>query len=371
MLYLQACYYVVLMGVVVFGGPGSAPLNLQVLMSTYLGGAGFVLMLDSDRKPRIIYRHGDSITAIQARTVSDQTVVLLQGDFGVSVHKGSIGTPIWEHALKCGGQNCTSDIGSDGQVAVLDINGKMLHSYDSTGRETGHIAVGVSGHNPQDVAVDPVNKHIVYAMFFQSRPHHIPVQVPCIIAYSYDLQTNIWTDYCVSANEDFVTDNMADSRAQHLYYDDVENKLYMSGYTDGGNSIFRYDPLVIRNNNNSLQGLSIMPDPQKPHYDKYTDTWGIHGAHSINFLARINPKDGAVEEGEFFITRLGNNNGNSISGIDITVGANGQVFVAQSCTSSIENRDNITINGQHVGAYGGGDAVLLETTFRGNSRIIN
>ena len=38
-------------------------------------------------------------------------------------------------------------------------------------------------------------------------------------------------------------------------------------------------------------------------WDMYTQTWGMHGAHQISFLARYNPADGAMEVARFFLTR--------------------------------------------------------------------
>lgn len=51
---------------------------------------------------------------------------------------------------------------------------------------------------------------------------------------------------------------MADSRVQRLYYNDHDKRLYMSGYTDGGNSIFRIQPTEIQQNHGSLHGYVIL-----------------------------------------------------------------------------------------------------------------
>nr|KAG5686130.1 hypothetical protein BaRGS_025685 [Batillaria attramentaria] len=307
---------------------GSAPLNLDVTVSTYLGDG--------------------TAGGINTGTGTD-----VDSDGNVYV----VGAGSYNFENNCDVTDCIADLGRDGTLAVMKRKGHVIHVY-TNGRQTGSKDLR-SNHHHMDIAVDPAHKRIIRATFFQSYPHHVPVQVPCVVAYNYDLTSEVWVNYCVSGEEDYQTQNMADSRPNHIYFSDIDNKLYLGGYTDGGNSIFRLDPREIADNHGSLHGLSIVEDAQKPHYDKYVDTYGMHGAHSISFVARYNPRDGALEEGQFLVSRLSDGSGNSVSTKAVVGGAGGRLVAAQESVSSIENRDRLTINGHHTAEYGGGEAVLL------------
>ncbi|XP_071080771.1 uncharacterized protein [Haliotis cracherodii] len=256
----------------------------------------------------------------------------------------------------CSGNKCKSDIATDGTVSMLLTSGHLYH-YDASGKLLGDKQLGKNHYT--DTAIDPHRKMVIYSYFFQSYPHHIPVQIPCLIAMDYSLSKVIWTDYCVGGDEDYDTQNMADSRIQHIYYNDNDKKVYFAGYTDGGNTIFRYDTEEIQNNHGSLHGLTIMPSHQKPAYDKYVNPYNMHGATSVSVGGRIDSDRGKVEEVQFYVARLSSGAGNSVKSLEIAAGVNSVMFMAQTSVASIDHRNDIKINNMTVGSYGGSDAVLL------------
>ncbi|XP_046558079.1 uncharacterized protein LOC124267207 [Haliotis rubra] len=385
-------------------GAGSAPLNLNVSLISYLSGGssssintalstavdsqgrvyvagsgpfnfgahaqgsgdGYVLRLkNTESSVDGVWRFSSEVTGIRVRDVAGTPRILIQGDFGITVLDQNF-KQVWNVAHGCSGTKCKSDIATDGTVSMLLTSGHLFH-YDASGKLLGDKQLGKNHYT--DTAIDPYRKMVIYSYFFQSYPHHIPVQVPCLLAMDYLLSKVIWTDYCVGGIEDYDTQNMADSRIQHIYYNDNDKKLYFAGYTDGGNSIFRYDTEDIQNNHGSLHGLTIMPSHQRPTYDKYVNTYNMHGATSISVGGRIDTDRGQVEEVQFYIARLSSGAGNSVKSIEIAAGVNSVMFMAQSSVASIDNRNDLKINNMTVGGYGGSDAVLLAVPSNFSERL--
>nr|KAG5686129.1 hypothetical protein BaRGS_025684 [Batillaria attramentaria] len=329
--------------------------------------SGYILKLAANNlHPSKIFRYGSKITAVRVREGGSGLRIMVLTDIGVAVLDGNFHQQ-YVVEKTCDPSDCFADLGRDGTLAVLRRHDHTLDLF-SNGHKTASKSIG--NKHFTEIAVDPVNKLVMYAYYFQSYPHSVPVQVPCVRALDYTLDDEVWHNYCVPAIEDYETQNMADSRPNHIYFSDIDNKLYLGGYTDGGNSVFRYDPQDISANHDSLHGLDLMGEDQKPGYDRYTQTWGFHGAHSISFLGRYNPRDGAIEKGQFLVTRLSSGNGNSVSTQAVTGGKDGMLVAAQSAVASLENRDAQTVNGQDTAGYGGSDATLFVSSPDFQKRLV-
>lgn len=99
-------------------------------------------------------------------------------------------------------------------------------------------------------------------------------------------------------------------------------------------------------------------------YDGYNEPFNMQ-AQGITYAARMNPTTGDVEVGQFQLTRLANTQGNSLMTVAIDADSRGNVYLAQSGACCAANRNNLTVNGQAVGPYAGGDALLMimDSTF--------
>ncbi|KAK7097080.1 uncharacterized protein [Littorina saxatilis] len=336
---------------------GSGQYNFGLHPSGDASKSGYILKLSaSNLHPNKIVRMGSQVTAIITRDTSSGTMIMAQSDLGVGVLDGNLQQK-FVAAANCSVKDCIADLGRDGTLAVLKRQSRKIEVYNSHGLLTAEKTLG-SNHY-MEIAVDPVDKRIVLGYFWQANTHHIPVQIPCIISFDHSLKNEVWKAYCEGGDEAYTSQNMADSRVNHIYFSDLDNKLYFAGYTDGGNSVFRYNALDIAKNGGSLHGLHTMDSSMKPAYDKYTNTYNFHGAHTLSFLARLNAKTGASEKGLFVITRLPNGQGNSVSTNDVAVGHGGTVVASQHSWSFLENRETQTVNGHQTAGYGGGDGVLL------------
>ncbi|KAK7455943.1 hypothetical protein BaRGS_00039411, partial [Batillaria attramentaria] len=329
------------------GSSGSAPLDLKVSMVTYLGDDGYILKLESGKKPVNIYRLGSQMGRIRVRDTKEGQRIMVLADTGVVILNQTFGV-VYQFAQTCNLTDCLADMGRDGMVGVVRRYEHVLEVY-TDGQLTANKSFPTFdySHHFMDVAIDPGNKRLVLGYFYQSHPHNVPVQVPCVISYDYTLK-QVWQDYCVSGDDDYKTQNMADSRCNQLYYSDVDDKLFMGGYNDGGNTIFNYDPASIAKNHYSTKGLKPMGSKQKPAYDAFVNTYGFHGAHKITFIARLDPKKGGVEEGQ-----SSSGDGNSVGTNAVAGGSGGVLVAAQTSGASIENRDNQTINGQKTAVVSG------------------
>nr|KAG5686128.1 hypothetical protein BaRGS_025683 [Batillaria attramentaria] len=270
---------------------------------------GYILKLESGKKPVNIYRLGSQMGRIRVRDTKEGQRIMVLADTGVVILNQTFGV-VYQFAQTCNLTDCLADMGRDGMVGVVRRYEHVLEVY-TDGQLTANKSFPTFdySHHFMDVAIDPGNKRLVLGYFYQSHPHNVPVQVPCVISYDYTLK-QVWQDYCVSGDDDYKTQNMADSRCNQLYYSDVDDKLFMGGYNDGGNTIFNYDPASIAKNHYSTKGSS-------------------------------------------------SGDGNSVGTNAVAGGSGGVLVAAQTSGASIENRDNQTINGQKTAGYGGGDGVLL------------
>ncbi|MEQ8958065.1 MAG: hypothetical protein RLP02_09110, partial [Coleofasciculus sp. C2-GNP5-27] len=125
-----------------------------------------------------------------------------------------------------------------------------------------------------------------------------------------------------------------------------DNQLYFAGSLDGGNSVFQRDPQTI----SQLAGnINI---------DNYTNTSNSGGA-KFAYFARMNPATGILDQGQIFLTRRSNGEGNSFTVNAITADANGRVYIGGQAAASLPDRDELQINGTPVGPYSGFEGAVI------------
>lgn len=126
-----------------------------------------------------------------------------------------------------------------------------------------------------------------------------------------------------------------------------DGRLHVAARTDGGNNLFRFRPQDLGQNAPNVG------------FDAYNQTFQLSGAPSLGYYARLDPATGALEAGQYLLTRLSNGNGNSI-GIDgLEVDDTGRLHVVGQAFSALAARETLTIAGAPVGPYSGGDPYLL------------
>jgi hypothetical protein len=127
-----------------------------------------------------------------------------------------------------------------------------------------------------------------------------------------------------------------------------DGKLYFAGTSAGGNSIFRHMPRDL-----AINAANVS-------YDAYTNPYNTASNH-IAYHARFDPANGNVRAGQFLLTRLSSTKGNTIEPRAITADEAGRVYIGGLVASAIANRTALSINGQTLPDYSGGDAWLMIT----------
>ena len=328
---------------------GFGPFNYNLKPADLMPNAtdGFVLALSNGNQPKQLSRIGSVVNHIKV----SREGLLISGDFGIAMLNTEATQIKWHvNTTNCSNSatNCRLALTSTGMAAVLVAVNRgsdyVVTVYDAQGKVTASNEFAKGGHFWNDVAIDPENKLIFLTYFYETYlPTHLPVQVPCIQAWDYELKKEKWKDYCWSGKD--MTGNEADSRGEYLLHNEKEGMLYFSGIAYGGNTCFRY------------QGQNLKKQIEMVGYDAYTQAYNMR-SEGITFIGRIEPKTGNVSLGQIILSREDDGKGNSATPTGIAVGEGGNVYVAQRASCCIDHRNNLTVNGVKVGAYGG-DAAFL------------
>jgi hypothetical protein len=129
-----------------------------------------------------------------------------------------------------------------------------------------------------------------------------------------------------------------------------DGKLYFAGFTDGGNAIYGRDPQNIAR---VLGGTELIST------DAYNTPYNISGAKALAWYGRFNPASGALERGQWLLTRLSDGKGNSISIRAIDAAADGSMLIAGDSSCCMQGRDTMQLNGVTLGSYEGGEPFVL------------
>lgn len=278
--------------------------------------------------------------------------VVVSGDFGVAVLDANAKLE-WHAAwpvlgLQLGASALSKAvISDDGHVAVR-INCTWA-TFDPTGKVLNKVTA-----NEQDCTdVEIYHTAMLRTYFHNSNTGKEPIVMPGLVADDLATGRQLWRDYDYDPHQlrppadkpVKCGGQVADARAfaARVGEDDL---LYYAGRSDGGDSLYNCDP---RDVNKSVPIVGT---------DKFNQPYNM-AAQGITFIARMDPTTGEVQQGQFQLARLPNNRGNSLSTISIAADKNGVVYLAQNSACCIANRDNLTINGEAVAPYAGGDGLFM------------
>lgn len=324
--------------------PGVTPVTLEG------GSSGGVLRLNDDGTQALgLTRIGAKVNDME---IGANGAVIVCGDFGLAQLSADASQQEWR-ANPGEGKRCA--VGSDGTAVVL-ANGNV-YSYDAHGNAIRTWAVGGSAQS--DIAVDGASKTVIAVGYTQKDVAGACDQLksPFVRAWDY-LGEDRWKDYDWSAQQSNAVGQCADSEMLRASMG-RDGKLYLAGTTDGGNSVFARDPKDV------VQTLGA----RQVKTDKYNDPYGLSGAKKITWYGRYTPATGQIELGQFLLTRLDDNKGNSIDPRAITAAADGTVYVVGSAYYRIADRDAQSVAGTPVGEYEGGEAYLLSVSADMKTRL--
>jgi hypothetical protein len=237
---------------------------------------------------------------------------------------------------------------------ITTVVGNKVTLFDKSGTEVKNFTVGIK--TISGLEVDTTGK--TYIAGYTQKDGGGCSQYKSPYLASFDTSgTQVWKNYDWTHAQVFDTGNCADSRVDNLF---IKNgKLYMTGWTDGGNSVFRSNP---RDLSKTVTNVVI---------DKYNETWGMSGAKSIAYFAKLDLNTGNHELGQFLLSRMDNNSGNSVGIKSLFVDNNENIYLGGSAYYKMgDNRDTKKINNQLVGAYGGGDAYIYKVNSTMNQRLM-
>lgn len=305
-----------------------------------LGGtSGVVLRLDSlGRKVLAVTRLGGGVSDLETRR-SDGSVAV-GGDFGLALLAPDLKTVLW--SVTDQGAASRVAVAADGTAAALF--GKTVRVYDVAGNLLGSVSLGDSAVN--DVAVDGSSKKVFVTGFAQRDGGACTkLQVAWVRAYDY-AGNPAWKAYdWTHAQAAAANSSCADTRGIRVSMG-RDGKLYFTGESAGGNSIYRYSPQDLRVGAPNVKG------------DKYTDPYNTASNH-VTYYARMDPATGANMAGQFLLSRLDSGKGNTIRPLAITADEAGRVYVGGVSAYQIENRSGLVLDGQTLPAYAGDDAWVL------------
>lgn len=323
--------------------PGAAPVTLLG------GGTGALLRLNSDgRQVLSVTRIGGVINDLEVGPLGEIAVC---GDFGVAVLLPDASDLRWNQA----GTVNRCAIGRDGSVATLAGNTATV--YDTAGTQRGRWTIGGSERN--DIAIDGLSQQVFVTGYTQDDG------APCtqyksafLRAYSYD-GTATWRNYGWSKTQVGGLSLCADTNGRRVAMG-RDGKLYFVGWTDGGNNIYTRQP----NDISTALGSKLIGT------DRFNQTFNMKGAKSLAWYGRFNPATGEIDRGQFVLTRLNDNTGNSIAIYGITADTQGTIYLTGEQYFAQERRDERQIAGTTVGSYEGGEAFLLVVSPDFRQRLI-
>lgn len=326
-------------GAIVFGG--AIPGNDLGLSPTALlgGGDGVVLRLASTGKKVLsVTRLGKAITDLEVSRKDG--AIAVSGDFGVALLDPEAGASRWQKDL--GGSASRVAVGADGAVAAL--RGATISVFDASGAALGSFSTTASALS--DLAVDGASQTVFVTGYKQDDGGACTQYKSTFIrAFGYD-GTAKWTSYDWNHDQVGASSDCADSTGLALAMG-RDGKLYYAGKSDGGNTVHQKDP------------RDLAKKAPNVGFDAYNQPFGLSGANAIGYYARFNPGDGVIEQGQFILTRKGDNGGNAAVPSVITADDKGNVFVGGSSAFQIENHDAKKIDGQAVGPYASFEAFAL------------
>jgi hypothetical protein len=298
--------------------------------------SGAVLRLSTDgRAVRSLTRIGAEVADLDVRRTGGEIAVA--GDAGAMLLSPDASAVLW---AKPGAANRVA-VADDGHVVALE--GKTIRLYNVAGAERFSLPLSASTVN--DVAIDSASGLVFVTGFNQKDGSTCSqLQVAWINAYNFQGEL-VWKNYDWTQVEAGNNGDCADTRGVRLALG-ADNKLYFAGTSAGGNSIFRHQP-----RNLTVAAPNVA-------YDAYTNPYQTRSNH-ITYYARLEPATGELLKGQFLLTRLTNNDGNTIEPRAIAADATGRVYIGGFAAFAIPNRTALQFNGEIMPTYAGSDAWMM------------
>ncbi|MEL7511009.1 MAG: hypothetical protein AAGM27_02480 [Cyanobacteria bacterium J06554_3] len=249
-------------------------------------------------------------------------------------------------------------IAPDGHIAA--IANKTVHLYDADSRELFARERNYVAVTDVEILSCGDNRPTVYVSSFRNSDftdlngNYIPVQIARLEAFDAEgeMQWSLFGD-----SPDTIKQNIADTRLYRVTLG-RDGYLYIVGESAGTATIFRW------------QGQPMTEDEQYGRVDSFLTRIDPHSqlhnsasAH-ITYYARVHPTEGRIVTSQLSFPRLPNEGrvhgiSNTMRVGDIAAGADGTVYFGGIAFSFIANRDNLTLNGESVGEYNGGDRTWM------------
>eukprot|EP01120_Amphizonella_sp_Union-15-10_P007580 TRINITY_DN256_c0_g1_i4.p1 TRINITY_DN256_c0_g1~~TRINITY_DN256_c0_g1_i4.p1 ORF type:complete len:423 (+),score=93.39 TRINITY_DN256_c0_g1_i4:92-1360(+) len=325
-------------------GVGVGSDSILVAGSGQVRAAGFVAKLD---------RQGRSIlgsvsipgnpTIARSAIINGALSIAVGTDSGFSV----VDSNLRVSSVSAVGTVNSISIGGDGTVATL--SGLELRVYSSSGQQIS--AHNMSFNHIGNVEVDSQSKTVYVLGDYNRRYNGGPVRVVAIYAYDYELKSTKWTDYDFPGQE--MGNDLGDTTGQDIRVG-KDGSLYFLGGPMGGNNLFRHSPksLTVPANNIGI--------------DDYNDEFNLR-SQITSYIGKLQPATGDLIVGQYLLARItGTIRGNSLFPKFVDADEVGNVFFLGDSACCIKDRDNITISGQAIAPYSGGEVTLygVSSTFK-------
>jgi hypothetical protein len=240
----------------------------------------------------------------------------------------------------------------DGYVGA--IAGKTVHLYDAQGAEVFSKLRDYT--EVTDVEVLSCNgNQLVYVTSFRNTSfvsidnETNPVQIARLEALDFTGEVK-W--FLFSDSAETIKQNVADTRLYRVTLG-RDGYLYTAGESAGTATIFRW------------RGQPMSEDEQYGETKPFLTQIDVHtqlhnsGAAHLPYYARIHPTHGELVTSQMSFPRREDTKANAMRLGDIAIAANGALYFGGSAGASIFNRDSLTLNGDAVGGYGGGDRTWM------------
>lgn len=258
------------------------------------------------------------------------------GDFGVvisdasgvaietTVPLGSFATTPTRVAL-CG-QRVVVLAGS--QVTLLSGTGGVLNQFSVSATQLADVACSESD-----------------ALSYVTGYRQVSANLQMAFIEAHDNNGLVWEAWNHSASEASNANLGSDTRGRVLAMG-ADGWLYFAGSSAGGVPVYKRDPQDISQNANNIG------------FDSYNQTFNM-GGQNIVYYARLDPANGALQAGQFLLTRLNSGSGNTAIADSLSVDASGTLQLGGRANASLADRNNLSLSGQAVAGYAGRDPHLL------------
>ena len=249
--------------------------------ANHAGSRSVGVLLRYDPQLQIVLQAARFTTAVTDLALAgDGDVLVLSG--GTIKVSPDLQTVRW---IGPGGRRVDGD-GAGGAFVLTDKrNVTRILPDGSTG---GSFKVG-TGFGVTDIAVDPISQQFFVCGSKSARGGGNPVHIAYMHAHNFE-GSRTWKVYDFSGPEVNSVSDMADSHPQRLAV--VDGSLYMTGDTEGGNTVYRHDPRTL---GGSL-GEGVLAG------NWYNgNTWKAMSSRRIAFAGRYDVSDGELLAGTLLL----------------------------------------------------------------------